>query len=516
MKERLQGKELVNSEGKQIFWNYFSILSGQLGSMALNIFILSITARVLQPAGYGILMLFLMVVSLISMLIINWPNAAILRFGKEEFLKTGKIAEVFWARMVILAVSLAVSIVLIFIFGDRITGYIGIGRNGLLILVPYILLNTVYEMIPYTMQATGNMKTYGFLPVFEKSATLFFLLLVFFKIIPASVMTILVCTMAGQVVMVAVAFSKIKPDLLRPVRFLAERARQILGYSWSLSIGAASTFIVRWIDIVIIKIFMPVSSVGLYSISYKGMTFISAMIMSTVGLTFPLITSLRTTERKDLIVRYLDELIPQGVLVWSVFLSFVISVSGLFIPLFLGESYRQSVTPFMILAVAIAFNSIACFYSGIVGSFDLIKESVLISIFLSIFNLLGDVLLIPRIGLNGAAITKVVSIAATNILYIPMINRQGSFGARKDRYSVNIWAMPALVTLIGCVFLKAWYLQIAVFAGVTVLFLVLARAAGVFKEKTSEIINFIEMPLMIKNAINKIIRVMAQGSVKAV
>ena len=509
MKEEILPGDRARSESKQVFWNYFSILSGQLGSMALNLFILSISARALQPAGYGVLSLFLMVVSLLTMLVINWPNQAIVRFGKEEFLKTGKIAEVFWARIVIFAFALAASLAIIFFLGDRITGYIGISRNGLYLLVSYILISSVYEMAPCVLQATGNMKVFGFLPVFEKSATLALLLLVFFRVIPVSVPSVLLCTMAGQAVVIIVALSKAKPGVFRPLEFPGYRMRQILGYSWSLSIGAATSFAVGWIDIVIIRLFLPVSSVGVYSVAYKGMTFLSAMIMSTISLTFPLITSLRTTGRYDLIVRYLDELIPPGVLVWSFFLSFIIAVSGLFIPLLLGESYRPAITPFVILVIGIAFNSIGCFYSGITGAFDLVKETVLMSVFLSIFNLLGDVLLVPAMGINGASVAKVISISAINLFYIPLINHQGSFGARRKRFLVNIWAMPALITLLGCLVFQSWYLRVAVFTAVVAVFLVIAKRAGVFSERTTEIVNYVDMPLMLKNTINKVIRRMS-------
>ena len=512
MKEEILPEDRTKSESKQIFWNYFSILSGQLGSMVLNLFILSITARLLQPAGYGILSLFLMVASLFATLIINWPNSAIIRFGKEEFLKTGKIAEVFRARVVIFAFTLASSLAIVFFLGSRITGYIGMEKSGLLVLVLYILINSVYEMVPYTLQATGNMKVFGSMPIFEKSVTLLLLLLVLFGIIRISVTNILLCAIAGQIVVIIIALTRVSPALQGPGGFSRQRIRQMLGWTWSLSIAAVASFAFGWIDVVIIKMFMQeVSSVGVYSVAYKGMTFLSAMIMSTISLTFPLITSLRTTGRNDLIVRYLDELIPQGVLVWSFFLSFIISVSGLFVPFLLGASYTQTILPFMILSVGISFNSITCFYIGIMSAFDLVKEIVFISIFLSIINLLLNVLLVPVpwLGINGAAAAKALSIFVSNYFYISLINRQGSFGSTRKRFIAYFWSLPALITFLGCLFFQSWFMRLAVFAAVVAAFLAVAKRSGVFSERTTEIVNYVDMPLMLKNTINKVIRRMS-------
>jgi len=52
-------------------------------------------------------------------------------------------------------------------------------------------------------------------------------------------------------------------------------------------------------------------------------------------------------------------------------------------------------------------------------------------------------------------------------------------------------------------------MRLAVFAAVVAAFLAVAKRSGVFSERTTEIVNYVDMPLMLKNTINKVIRRMS-------
>ena len=500
--------DLTITEGKQIFWNYCSILTGKLGSAVLGIVILTIKARLLQPEGYGILSLFLMVAGFISILLINWPSAAIIRFGREEFIRTGRIGEIFWARLFIFAITFIIGLFILCLFKDWIISYIGIEERFFYVIIFYILITSSSELVSYTLQATGKMKIFGFLPLIGSISNLVLLSLLLFDIIPVSVVNVIFCTIISQIIIILVAFPAFQIKYFSPLIILKSRIYQIVKYSWPLIFGAASAFIVGWIDLIVIKMYLSTANVGIYSLAYQGATFLLALVMSIIALTFPLITSLRTTDRIDLIKQYLDDLIPQGVLVWSIFLSGVIAVSGIFFPLVFGKSYQLAVVPFMILLIWISFSAIGCFYSGVMSAFDMIPMMTALGILVSVLNVAGDFLLIPKIGIVGAAIATTISISVGHVLRIPVTNKCKKLGSNLHRYLACVCAAPALITLIGCLLFTNPASQIAIFIFVSLSSIMVAKKTGLFKKETLDFIDFIDMPDFLKKGIIKVYRLL--------
>ena len=98
------------SEEKHFFWNYLSLGAGQSGAYISQLLLTIIIARAIRPEGFGILSLFLMISGIFCMLLIDWPNSSIIRYGKKEFIETERISEIFWARFTILLVTFLIAL----------------------------------------------------------------------------------------------------------------------------------------------------------------------------------------------------------------------------------------------------------------------------------------------------------------------------------------------------------------------------------------------------------------------
>jgi O-antigen/teichoic acid export membrane protein len=501
------------AEEKQVFWNYLAILVGQFGSSVLAIFTAVITARLLQPEGYGILALFLMVIGLSGTLFIDWPNAAIIRYGKEEFIKTEKIAEVVWARIIIFATTFCTISLSLYLFKDWIVEYIGIETRFFYLIIVYILVSSVAGLSLYVLQAVGKLKVFGIVP-FIRSIT-YFLLLIFIvlKLSSINVVDIILIGIISQIIMIFIVFSTVKLQWFYPPKILRSRIYQIISYAWPMVFGALSAVVIGYIDTIVIKEYLSTADVGIYSIAYMGMTFVSVIILSVVSLLFPLITSFRVQGKINLIKQYIDDLIPQGVFVWSIFVSIVTIIGAIIIPLLFGESYRAATLPFMVLLLGVSFMSIASFYSGVITTFDLLKKMVLVSVLISVLNVIGDLLLVPRMGLVGAATATSLSFLIANVIYVPFLNKSLINKCRKldsgyKRYFVSVYNIPMLLSLFVCLFVSDWLLKIPIFTLIIVISIIVAKKTGLFKKETLDFIDFIEMPFFLKKGIIRVYRLL--------
>ena len=194
----------------------------------------------------------------------------------------------------------------------------------------------------------------------------------------------------------------------RKWKFSGETARQILSSSWLMMLTTASVLVYMKIDQVIIRQLLDERAVGLYSAAIKLSEiwyFIPGIICVSL---FPAIINSKKTDQK----LYYSRLKRLYMLVLVLSLIIAIIVSALAKPivyLLFGIDYIESISVLRIYA----WSTIG-FFLGMVSSYYLLAENYMkiyffSSFFVAVLNIVLNILLIPRFGINGAAIATVVS-----------------------------------------------------------------------------------------------------------
>jgi len=80
---------------KKAFYDYASLITSKISSALFLMISAILVTRLLGAAELGRLSLFLLVGKLFIILFITWTSGAILRIGKEEFIKKEKLNLVF-------------------------------------------------------------------------------------------------------------------------------------------------------------------------------------------------------------------------------------------------------------------------------------------------------------------------------------------------------------------------------------------------------------------------------------
>ena len=194
----------------------------------------------------------------------------------------------------------------------------------------------------------------------------------------------------------------------RKWKFSGETARQILSSSWLMMLTTASVLVYMKIDQVIIRQLLDERAVGLYSAAIKLSEiwyFIPGIICVSL---FPAIINSKKTNQE----LYYSRLKRLYILVLVLSLIIAIIVSALAKPiiyLLFGVDYLESISVLRIYA----WSTIG-FFLGMVSSYYLLAENYMkiyffSSFFVAVLNIVLNVLLIPKFGINGAAIATVVS-----------------------------------------------------------------------------------------------------------
>lgn len=207
------------------------------------------------------------------------------------------------------------------------------------------------------------------------------------------------------------------------ISFDKEYIRDILKFGIPLIPHNIALWMRSGVDILLITSIVGVSQTGLYSVGYAfgGIVGIFAHAFNNAYSPY-LYSQLKdiTKEKKIKIVKF-TYIYFIGIIVFALLLSFVFSW---LIPLFLEESYQDSIKYIIWISLGYAFSGM---YLMVVNYIFYIKKTHLLSIItilMSLFHVLLSYMLIKKFGAIGAAYATTISFFLTFVLVWKMSNKE--------------------------------------------------------------------------------------------
>jgi len=504
--------DLAGRERRGLFWNIFAVLSGHAGTLIFGVLVMALTTRLLGAGGYGRLALFFLALNLLSDVLVNWPNAAVIRFGREEMAEERGMARTFWARLLLLALALGVSAALVLVLRERVGRYVGLGMGAAWLLLGYLALSCLVEALGYVLQAQGRFRWYAWLAPALKALN-FVLIGAFIALGPLArePRNVLGVHLISLALVLGVACAGTAWRRVVPVRLDRARLGQMLRYSWPLVFVSASGFIVAWVDVAVINLYWDKARVGVYSVSYQCVHVFGGVRVAILVVLAPLIMSLKVRREFGALAGMLDRVFPQGV--WA--LGFLLALAGVAaeaIPFVCGESFTGAVLPFQVLAAAMAFDMIAAFCQGVARAFDRTRQLAYIGVTLCALNLAADLWLVPRLGPVGAALGTAFAMMVANAMYVPLMNRIGEVrgASSPGRYAALLGAIPCLAVAAVSAVVPSVGWRVGLCLAALVVIALVVRAAGLFRKATLHDLDGVAMPRTVRWCAEQFYEVMGE------
>lgn len=184
--------------------------------------------------------------------------------------------------------------------------------------------------------------------------------------------------------------------------------KKLLSSSWMLMLAAAASYIFTRVDQIMIKSFLGEVSVGIYSAALKLVEiwyFIPGIVCTSL---LPAIINAKkmSVEKYKNRLKLLYVFLGGTAFVVAIFLTIF---SDFIIDFLFGQEYIQSVSVLKIYAWAsVGFFLSTGFYQYFLAENRLILIFYFY-LFLMVLNILLNIFLIPRIGINGAALSTLIS-----------------------------------------------------------------------------------------------------------
>ena len=364
-----------------------------------------IIARALGPEGKGIYALAILLPMLLASLGgFGIGQASVFQLGKGIYPPKDILGNNMAISLILGAVGSLLGLVTILLWGNML--FPGVATMYPLLALLLIPLSLFLSFIGYFFLGLQKIRQYNFINLLRSCAFLVLLTTLLFapKI---GLEAVIAANILSYVVAVAVTLFLVKRIVgSLYLRLQKSYAKEAFGYGFKVYLGNILGFLHYRIDVFLINIVLNPVAVGLYSISALVAEKIWLISQSASIVLFPKVCS--ETDKDNL--RRFTPIVFRMVLLISTVGSIIMFFLGrLLIVFFFSEKFADSVLPFQVLLIGIVAMSGWRILANDLYGRGRPEINIYINAFSAVTNIMLNVILIPRLGIVGAAWATSVS-----------------------------------------------------------------------------------------------------------
>ncbi|MBS3139597.1 flippase [Candidatus Woesearchaeota archaeon] len=308
-------------------------------------------------------------------------------------------------------------------------------KSLLTIIIFYIVGSVLFRMYKAIASGYQEMKLYSIFELLKNIAVLLLFILFFnlgFGLNAAALAWTVGCYLI--IILTTPVVLRIAPILTVKINNFWPTAKRIMSYSIPLITMGIAGKIISSIDTLMLTYYMPLTAVGIYNVVLPSAMIFLDFGSSVSAVLFPMVSELwarsdvhRMSEGLKLLHKYLFFIVippALGIIAFSKFLLLT----------FFGVVYAEGALALQILVIGMLIYVVATVNISILSAIGKAGITAKITVVSAVFNIALNLLLIPILGIEGAALTTAFSYAvsfiwSTIILlrYIPI------------KLPINIW-----------------------------------------------------------------------------
>ena len=422
-----------------------------------------IIARYYGPEVYGLFSLAIIVLGFFVAFSSLGFAEGILRFtslyrGKKQI---EKIRHILRISLIILFFSGVISGFLLFFFSEFIS--INLFHNHELtiflkifsVLVPFSVFSGIFLNI---LRAYEYISLYSFIwNILQNLVKLIALVIfVFFGLI---VNAIIFSHFLGVLIILLASYFFCRhklPEIFKPSKLTKEEknkiTKEMFSYSWPVIFSGLIVSLFYWIDSFFIGYFMNVSDVGVYNSAIPLAGLMSFIPVLFTQLFLPLITK-EFSRNKYRVIFELSKQVAKWIFTINLPLFLIMFLfPGALINLFFGSQYLGAETSLRILSIGGFISSLLFLSNDLIsmkGKSGVILTNLMVA---STLNVILNIFLIPRYGLNGAAISTTIVLILMSLALLFEVKLYIKFiPLKKDMIKIFL---VSLIPLLSMIFIK--------------------------------------------------------------
>jgi O-antigen/teichoic acid export membrane protein len=365
-----------------------------------------VVAKFFSEDLFGRYSLAKMVVFFFTSVLIASAQAPFIVYATQERDKTGKINKSFSVQCVFLAFSIITFLSLNLIFNKALAAFVGVSPADLTFVSLAFIGIALKTFFSNLFMALGQRVKSSLAEVVFGSLALV-IVLVLCLTSNVSLRTVLSVYFVSGFLVAILFVTTIDFKLLLPFDFSWGHFKYMFDFTKWVMLGSTAAYFVNWGDNIVLRSFVSMGDIGEYNLGYqifKGITML-AFVMNAYFLPFISERPEDSTRMRD----YLFKKRPKVFLVCLIGVALVFLLAPTILRLFYGTTYQKSATVLRVLLVGSVALFYTIFYYPVLNALKKYKFTQTISLLQAVLNLVLDLVLVPVMGLLGAAVATVLA-----------------------------------------------------------------------------------------------------------
>ena len=465
---------------KNMLKSFFSFSIGGYLSLAIGFFTTPIVTRLISPEEYGVFSIFNLFLNIFLLISLIGLDQGFIRFYYEEKDKSQLLQ-----KCILFSFGVYIfEVFVIYIFRNKISIYLFGNYNKEIIFIvmayiPILIINTFANII-IRMERKGF--TYStlqaLLPLFN-----FVFILFFYNKIGNSFKTLLYSLVISNFFIMIISIICEKEKWFYIFKMSDEKSNisltELLKYSYPILITVLLSWLFQSMDKIFIKKYSTLFELGLYAAGFKIIS-LFRVISDGFSLFWTPLSFEKYNKDPDNTIFFKNMFNYISIL----FLIFAICVlmSKNLIILILGKNYREASK----IIAPLIFIPLMETLSNITGSGIYLKKKswyhLIVSLVVSGTNILGNYVLVPKLGAKGAAISTCISYILYFIIRMYLSEKLIKFDFEKKKFYISV-ILLFLYTLITMFYNKLILeLLLGIFLIILISFVYLKEIKKLYKE----------------------------------
>lgn len=400
----------------------FLLVGSRILRAPLNLVIVALLARTLGPEGVGLYALVQAAAVMLHAGCLHWLQAPFVFFGRPEWQRTGGFAATFAARLPLLALgALLAGSLLAADPGQWLERLFRLPEESFL-LVPLALFGIWLMAEGQSLcEITGSLRSLALAPVVSDCLIIAALVLVWVGRVPVSSAADALLLVYGIPALCwgcLVALVLGRDGSWSPGAVPSGRLREIVAYGWPLVPGLLIAWVFEWSAPLVLEHLLGKHEVGVYQVAFR---ISQAILALTVPLGSVLLPRLLSQQQHDPDAgrKFLASTAPVLVLLWLLLALPLLACLPELAGLLAGERFRAAGTVLALLAVAVPGSIVVTLGAALFTlQGRLFRMSVAYSLLMAAISLSLTLLLVPRLGILGAAGGTAAGYLAVQFAYL--------------------------------------------------------------------------------------------------
>lgn len=365
-------------------------------------------ARFFSEELFGSYSLARMIIFFFTTLLISSAQTPFIVFANQERAATGKINKTFSVQCLVLFTSLVFFIILSTVFREQILSFTKISEAELVFLRLAFIGILAKSFMCNLMLALGHRLRNALTEmVFGVLSCL--LVFLFYFIGGLTLKNVFLVYFISGLVTLLLLIKAVGWERLLPFTFSSEHAVKMLNFTKWLALGSTAVYFINWGDNLVLRYYNSMDEIGTYNLAYQVFKGIATLMTAIYAYFLPFISEHISNEDKvrDYLLRKRPKILTVGLL--SMALLFV------FLPYFFRviytDSYEEAGLVLRILLIGTALLLYCILYEPVLQALKRYKFSQQLNLFQVVLNLVLDILLVPQVGIIGAAVATVIAYA---------------------------------------------------------------------------------------------------------